>query len=158
MEQEQLEKFRDWFDGYVAGFYGDDEFVNANLKLKEEHSRRTCEEMRYLACELGLSGNQKRIAEVIAILHDVGRFEQFVKYRTYNDPRSVNPFSQEIQMTWTCKRNAWQNPQVFGDLFFVDRTKKGRISIKGRHAFIDGSFFFRWASGRSAGMKTASAN
>ncbi len=79
-------------------------------------------------------------------------------YTDDDDPRSVNPFSQEIQMTWTCKRNAWQNPQVFGDLFFVDRTKKGRISIKGRHAFIDGSFFFRWASGRSAGMKTASAN
>jgi len=90
MEQEQLEKFRVWFDGYVAGFYGDDEFVNANLKLKEEHSHRTFEEMRYLACELGLSENQKRIAGVIAILHDIGRFEQFVKYGTYHDPRSVN--------------------------------------------------------------------
>jgi len=27
MEQEQLKKFRAWFDGYVAGFYGDDENV-----------------------------------------------------------------------------------------------------------------------------------
>jgi hypothetical protein len=90
MEQEQLKKFRVWFDDYVAGFYGNDEFINANLKLKEEHSRRTCEEMLYLAQELNLAGNQKRIADVIALLHDVGRFEQFVKYRTYNDSRSVN--------------------------------------------------------------------
>ncbi len=90
MEQEQLEKFRAWFGDYVAGFYGDDEFVNANLKLKEEHSRQTCEEMVYLADELGLTGNQSRIAEVTALFHDIGRFEQFVKYRTYNDPRSVN--------------------------------------------------------------------
>jgi len=90
MEQGQLEKFRDWFDGYVACFYGDDEFVNANLKLKEEHSRRTCEEMQYLAEELGLSDNQRRTAVVIALFHDIGRFEQFVKYRTYHDPRSVN--------------------------------------------------------------------
>jgi len=90
MEQEQLEKFRIWFDDYVAGFYGDDEFVNANLKLKEEHSRRTCEEMQYLAQELDLRENQRRIAEVIALFHDIGRFEQFVKYRTYHDPRSVN--------------------------------------------------------------------
>lgn len=90
MEQEQVKKFRDWFDEYVAGFYGDDEFVNANLQLKEEHSRRTCEEMMHLAQQLGLSENQRRIAEVIAIFHDIGRFEQFVKYRTYNDPRSVN--------------------------------------------------------------------
>lgn len=90
MEQEQLQKFRAWFDDYVAGFYGDDEFVNANVKLKEEHSKRTCEEMLYLAEKLGLSDEQKRIAEVIALFHDIGRFEQFVRYRTYNDPRSVN--------------------------------------------------------------------
>ena len=90
MEQEQLEKIRVWFDDYVAGFYGDDEPINANLKLKEEHSRRTCEEMLYLIGELDLAANQKRIADVIAILHDIGRFEQFVKYRTYNDSRSVN--------------------------------------------------------------------
>lgn len=90
MEQEQLKKFRVWFDGYVASFYGDDRTTNANLKLKEEHSRRTCEEMLYLAEELNLPANQKRIADVIALLHDVGRFEQFVKYRTYNDSRSVN--------------------------------------------------------------------
>ncbi len=90
MEQEQLEKFRAWFDDYVAGFYGDDRAVNANLKLKEEHSRRTCEEMLYLAQELGLADNQKRIAEVIALFHDIGRFEQFVRYGTYNDVRSVD--------------------------------------------------------------------
>ena len=90
MEQEQLEKFRAWFDDYVAGFYRADEFINANLKLKEEHSRRTCEEMLYLADELDLTDNQKRIAEVIALFHDIGRFEQFVRYRTYNDGRSVN--------------------------------------------------------------------
>jgi hypothetical protein len=90
MEQGQLEKFRAWFDKYVAGFYGNDEFVNANIKLKEEHSRRTCEEMLYLADELELSENQKQTAEVIALFHDIGRFEQFTIYRTYNDPRSVN--------------------------------------------------------------------
>ena len=59
-------------------------------RLKQLHSRRTCEEMLYLADELGLSENQKRIADVIALLHDIGRFEQFVGYRTYNDAKSVN--------------------------------------------------------------------
>ncbi len=90
MEQAQVEKFKAWFDDYVAGFYGDEISINVNLKLKEEHSRRTCEEMLYLAEELGLDANQKRIAEVIAIFHDIGRFEQFIKYQTYHDPRSVN--------------------------------------------------------------------
>lgn len=90
MEQEQLKKIRIWFDGYVASLYGDDEFVNVHLKLKEEHSRRTCGQILYLAQELGLTDEQRQIAEVTALLHDVGRFGQFVKYRTYNDTRSVN--------------------------------------------------------------------
>lgn len=90
MEQEQLEQLKGWFYDYVSGFYGEDEFVNANIKLKERHTRQTCEEMLHLARELGLSANQQRTAEAISLLHDVGRFEQFEKYRTYNDPRSVN--------------------------------------------------------------------
>lgn len=87
---ERLEKLRGWFDNYVAGFYGDDEFINANIKLKEEHSRRTCSEMLYLAEQLGLDAKEKQTAEAAALLHDIGRFEQFAKYRTYNDTRSVN--------------------------------------------------------------------
>ena len=90
MEQEQLKRLKIWFDNYVCGFYGENEFVNANIRLKEQHTHRTCEEMLYLARELGLLENQKRMAEAIALLHDTGRFEQFVKYRTYHDPRSVN--------------------------------------------------------------------
>lgn len=90
MEQEQLEKLKAWFDNYAAGFYGSDKVVNANLKLKEKHSQRVCEEMSYLTGELGLSSNQRRIADAIAILHDVGRFEQFVKHRTYSDFKSLN--------------------------------------------------------------------
>ncbi len=90
MEQAQVEKFKTWFDDYVAGFYGDEISVNVNLKLKEDHSRRTCEEMLYLAEELGLSGNQRRVADVTALFHDIGRFQQFVRYRTYNDIRSVD--------------------------------------------------------------------
>lgn len=90
LEQVQLEKLRIWFDDYVANFYGDDETLNANIKLKEDHSRRTCKEMLYLAGELGLDENQKIISRTIALLHDVGRFEQFAKYRMYNDAKSVD--------------------------------------------------------------------
>lgn len=85
-----MNKFKAWFYDYVAGFYGNDEFLNANLKLKEKHSQRVCEEMSYLTGKLGLTENQKRIADVISLFHDIGRFEQFVKHRTYSDFRSEN--------------------------------------------------------------------
>jgi putative nucleotidyltransferase with HDIG domain len=90
VEQKQLEKFRAWFNDYVAGFYSDDEYVNANLKMKQQHTHRTCSEMRYLAAEIGLSDNQKQVAEAVALFHDIGRFEQFTTYRTYNDARSTD--------------------------------------------------------------------
>lgn len=90
MKQQQLENFRTWFNDYVAGFYGSDEYVNANLKMKELHTRRTCEEMLYLADQLELDANSSRISEITALFHDIGRFEQFIKYRTYNDLRSEN--------------------------------------------------------------------
>ncbi len=35
-----------------------------------------------------------------------------------DDPRTIHPFFQEIQMTWTGKKNSWQNPTNFGFLFF----------------------------------------
>jgi putative nucleotidyltransferase with HDIG domain len=90
MRQEQLEQFRQWFDDYVAGFYGDDEYINANIRLKDEHSRRVCDEMRYLAGELGLDENQRLVADTVALFHDIGRFRQFEEYQTYHDPRSLN--------------------------------------------------------------------
>jgi len=90
VQAEQLAEFRGWFDKYVAGFYSRDAFVNANIELKQEHSLRVCEEMSYLSGELGLSANEKRVGQVIALFHDIGRFEQFVRYRTYADVRSVD--------------------------------------------------------------------
>jgi hypothetical protein len=90
MNKEQLNKLKTWFDNFVAGFYGSDDYVNANIKMKEDHSGRVCAEMLYLAGELKLDENQRLLAETIALLHDVGRFPQFLKYRTYNDPRSTN--------------------------------------------------------------------
>jgi len=90
MDQDQLDRFQHWFGEYTAGFYNDDDYVNANLQLKQEHTQRTVREIVLLARELGLSENEIRVAELIGLFHDIGRFPQFARYRTYNDPRSVN--------------------------------------------------------------------
>ncbi len=90
MNREQIADFKNWFDKFVAGFYGSDEYVNIHIKLKEDHSRRVCDEMLYLCDELNLNENQRLLAETIALFHDIGRFEQFAKYKTYNDTKSIN--------------------------------------------------------------------
>lgn len=98
MNQDQLNRFKRWFDEYTSRFFGDDEYVNANLKHKQEHTQRVCQEAVLLARELGLDEDETRTAELIALLHDTGRFPQFAKYRTYNDPRSVNHCHLGIQV------------------------------------------------------------
>jgi hypothetical protein len=98
MEQGQLDNLRKWFDSYVAGFYGDEELVNANIELKDKHSRTVCEEMAWLTDRLGLREGQKRVAEAIGLLHDVGRFRQFAQYRTYRDATSCNHSALGVQV------------------------------------------------------------
>lgn len=98
MEQNQLERFKRWFSQYSSRFLGDDEYVNANLKLKQEHTVRTCEEIVHLAQELALDDNEVRIAELTALFHDVGRFPQFAQYRTYNDLRSIDHGQKGVQV------------------------------------------------------------
>jgi hypothetical protein len=90
MEPYQLDSFKSWFDAYVNRFFCEDEYVNAHLRLKHTHTHRVCEETLLLAEPLALDDDQRRIAEVIALFHDVGRFPQFAQYRTYNDSKSVD--------------------------------------------------------------------
>jgi len=90
MEPCRLDELERWFDAYTGRFFGSDEYVNMHLRLKQEHTRRTRGEILYLAGRLALDDNQTRVAETIALLHDIGRFPQFARYRTYNDLRSVN--------------------------------------------------------------------
>jgi putative nucleotidyltransferase with HDIG domain len=90
MESYSLDNFRRWFDAYTNRFFGKDECINAHLRMKQEHTRRACEEILVLAEQLALDDHQKQIAEVVALFHDVGRFVQFAEYRTFNDTRSID--------------------------------------------------------------------
>jgi hypothetical protein len=90
MQNSDMEQFRDWFATYVDSHFGDDEYINANLQLKKDHSARVCDEMDYLIDRLGLEAGDKLLARAVALFHDVGRFPQFVKYQTYMDARSCD--------------------------------------------------------------------
>lgn len=51
-----------------------------------------------------------------------GKMMRFnVAFTDDDDPTYIHPFFQEIQMTWTGKKNSWQNPQCFGYLFFCEK-------------------------------------
>jgi hypothetical protein len=90
METSQLESLKQWFETFPTRFIGSDDYLNAHLQVKREHTLRTREEISELAERLSLHDNQKRIAEAVALLHDVGRFPQFATYHTFHDAKSVN--------------------------------------------------------------------
>lgn len=90
MNDEQHRFFRDWFKHYITTFREVDPVHQRNLDLKEAHSYRVCAAIDRIAAHLGLSENDRRIASVTALFHDIGRFPQYQKYRTFRDPDSDN--------------------------------------------------------------------
>jgi len=88
MTQDDVAFFRSWFENYTKGFPSEDADVEANLRYKKEHSLRVRDYMLTLGGDLQLDRNQMFVAEVVGLFHDIGRFEQYVKYHTFKDYRS----------------------------------------------------------------------
>jgi hypothetical protein len=78
------------FRKYVCGFYGKNEDSDSAIRMKEKHSERVAAECIDLAASLDLEQHDIRIAGIIGILHDIGRFPQFARYGNYIDGRSGN--------------------------------------------------------------------
>lgn len=85
-----LPELKRWFEEYVEKFASPDPSIQAALDLKQAHTRRVCEAILDIGTHEGLSREDLRLAEAAALLHDIGRFEQYKKYRTFSDVRSEN--------------------------------------------------------------------
>lgn len=79
-----------WFKEYVQSFYSTDERLYFHVRLKEEHTLRVMQHGREIGRWLAMSPEQLKLAEIAALLHDIGRFKQYQTYRTFNDGLSVN--------------------------------------------------------------------
>lgn len=90
MENALVNKYHHWFNSYVKSFYGNDHIVNQNIELKEIHTLKVANHAANIAKSLNLSEEEVDIAEIIGLFHDIGRFEQFKKYKTFRDALSEN--------------------------------------------------------------------
>jgi hypothetical protein len=79
-----------WFADYLRTFKSDDADLRQNISLKQEHSQRVCTEILDIGGKIGLHDQELALAELIALFHDIGRFEQYARYRTFADRASVN--------------------------------------------------------------------
>lgn len=85
MDINTFKYYKTWFDNYVNSFYSKDEFTNKNITLKINHTKRVVENSKIISHHLGLSKEHSMTTEIAALFHDIGRFEQFKIYKTFND-------------------------------------------------------------------------
>lgn len=74
------------FDKYVSQFDSNE----GRIALKIDHIKRVAIMSKKIAQNLHLSNEQVKLAELIGLLHDIGRFKQAKLYNTFNDRISVN--------------------------------------------------------------------
>lgn len=77
---------RKQFKEYVKAYNPEDE----KIKLKIAHIERVATNARKIAETLNLSKEDTELAELIGLLHDIGRFEQVRIYHTFVDKDSIN--------------------------------------------------------------------
>ncbi len=98
MEKETVNDLLRWFSEYVQAFKSNDPEKDENIVLKEEHTRRVRREICEIGWALGLSDEELRLAEVLALFHDVGRFSQYAKYGTFSDRRSCDHAALSVKV------------------------------------------------------------
>jgi len=85
-----LPKLKRWLKNYIEQFASRDPNIQEALDLKQAHTERVCDAILDIGRHEGLSDDDLALAEVAALLHDIGRFEQYRKYKTFSDVQSEN--------------------------------------------------------------------
>ena len=81
-----IEKAKKEFDRYVNNY----DMSQYRIESKYKHSYRVMEICGEIATRLGLPEEEIELAKLIGLLHDIGRFDQWAQYGTYNDLKSFN--------------------------------------------------------------------
>lgn len=81
-----IEKAEIAFSEYVKAY----DITNGKIELKIKHTFRTVEIAKQIAKDLNLNEEQTLLAQLISLLHDIGRFEQVRIYNTFRDKDSVD--------------------------------------------------------------------
>lgn len=80
-------------------FLKDYDMSNDNIIRKIIHTNTVADTCFFIACKMGLNENDRNLAYLCGILHDIGRFEQWKLYQTYNDHKSVDHGDLSYELT-----------------------------------------------------------
>lgn len=96
--EERVNQSKRKFEEYYKSFKGLSEQQQNNFKIKKDHSERVAQNARLLAEKLNLSHEDRFMAYVIGLFHDIGRFKQLVEFNTFDDSKSVDHADYSVQV------------------------------------------------------------
>ncbi len=79
-----IEKAKKILKKYIEKY----DIENSRIQIKANHIYRVAENSKKIAQNIGLKEEDVKLAELIGLLHDIGRFEQIKKYNTFADRMS----------------------------------------------------------------------
>ncbi len=85
LDKQEVNGLKEWFAEYVETFRSDNHEIHQNIELKKGHTKRVYNEILKIGAQLELNPEEMNLAETIALFHDVGRFEQYFRYKTFSD-------------------------------------------------------------------------
>jgi putative nucleotidyltransferase with HDIG domain len=94
-----LSQHIEWFEKYSEGFSGSGNPEDqTNLAIKKEHSLRVLDNAMKISASLELDGELTQLTHLAALFHDVGRFPQYQRFRTFNDRSSANHAALSVEV------------------------------------------------------------
>lgn len=109
-------KAKKYFKEYVSNY----DINVPRINIKFIHTCHVADNARKIASMIGLSEEEQDLAELIGLLHDIGRFEQVRIYNTFFDKISVDHAEKGVEVLF--KDNIIRN--------FIDDTSYDKIILK----------------------------
>ncbi len=88
-------------------YLNDYDIEDANIKLKLKHTYKVIEKSEYIAEELNLDEENIKLAKLIGLLHDIGRFEQVKKTLNFDDTEKFDHGNYAVEILFS--RNLIRN-------------------------------------------------
>ena len=104
-----MKKARTEFDRYLDGF----DRNNEKITLKVVHTNEVVRCSREIARRMNLPQEDQELAELIALLHDIGRFEQVRKYNSF-EPATMDHAHFGVELLFGSKK-PWIRSFVVSD-------------------------------------------
>lgn len=86
--QKAIDTFLEYTNSYVS--LSNDSHDVYNITLKIDHTFRVMDLCEEIAKSLNLTKEDITLAKLCGLLHDIGRFEQWSRYKTFADSKSID--------------------------------------------------------------------